>query len=163
MIVLGLLSVIMISAVAFSISMQIERKGAANYRHATFARHALRGVLAKVMQKVDDDLGDDPADWDDNILASTNISATLDTTYAQVLTYEAIKNLPGAIQRAIRERYQWEQMGGKYVTPNAPQWIPLLLQRSDVDIRGRFAYAIIDSHIRSENCNFSNCIFLILF
>ena len=124
--------------------MQIERKGAANYRHATFARHALRGVLAKVMQKVDDDLGDDPADWDDNILASTNISATLDTTYAQVLTYEAIKNLPGAIQRAIRERYQWEQMGGKYVTPNAPQWIPLLLQRSDVDIRGRFAYAIID-------------------
>ena len=55
-IVLGLVAVLLIMCVAFSINMRVERAGAANLRHAAMARQLAKGAMAVAIQRIDDDL-----------------------------------------------------------------------------------------------------------
>ena len=57
-IVLGLIAILMIVSVAFSIHMRIERAGAANLRHAGVARQIVKGGMAAAMAAIDMDVGD---------------------------------------------------------------------------------------------------------
>ena len=52
-IVLGMLAILMISAVAFSISMRVERRGASNYRYGVQSRHMMWSGLALAMRDID--------------------------------------------------------------------------------------------------------------
>ncbi len=62
-IVLGMLSVLLLMGVAFSVTMRTERAAAANMRHAAVARHILDSALARTMADLDralEDQGDLP-------------------------------------------------------------------------------------------------------
>ena len=66
-IVLGLLSVLLLMGIAFSITMRTERGGASNMRHAAMARHALDTALAHVMSDIDTALNyEEELDGDDD-------------------------------------------------------------------------------------------------
>ena len=52
-IVLGMLSVLLLMGVAFSVTMRTERAAAANMRHAAVARHILDSALARTMADLD--------------------------------------------------------------------------------------------------------------
>ena len=56
-IALGLLSLMLITGVAFTIMMRVERAGAANLRHATAARQLARGGIAYAIAAINDDIG----------------------------------------------------------------------------------------------------------
>ncbi len=56
LIVLGFLSFMMVSAVAFSVYMRIERQASSNYRHATTGRHMLNSALCRAIDEVDSEL-----------------------------------------------------------------------------------------------------------
>jgi len=56
-IVIGLIAVLMISAVAFSISMRIERQGSFHYRYAVQARHMLWTALSTALRDLDQNMG----------------------------------------------------------------------------------------------------------
>ncbi|MDD5522264.1 MAG: hypothetical protein PHI84_15715 [Kiritimatiellae bacterium] len=74
--VLGLLSMLMLSAVAFSISMRIERNGASNYRNGVIAKHMLWAALAEAITNINANMDNGVSfdiypKWD--IMVSTNI------------------------------------------------------------------------------------------
>ncbi len=50
--VLGLLAVLMIAAMAFSISMRVERQGAASFRNSMQSRHMLFAALGRAMEDI---------------------------------------------------------------------------------------------------------------
>ena len=52
-IVLGMLSVLLLMGVAFSVTMRTERAGAANMRHAAIARHILDSAIVRTMADLD--------------------------------------------------------------------------------------------------------------
>jgi len=58
LLVIGLLCILMISAVAFSISMRIERQGAFNYRYGAQARHILWAALSEAITDIDASMDD---------------------------------------------------------------------------------------------------------
>jgi type II secretory pathway component PulK len=60
LIVLGFLSFMMISAVAFAVYMRIERQASSNYRHAAGARHMLNSALYRAIEDVDLELRTNP-------------------------------------------------------------------------------------------------------
>lgn len=62
LVVIGLLSLLLISAVAFTILMRIERGGASNYRHASSARQMVHAALARAIAEIDaSHPGEDPS------------------------------------------------------------------------------------------------------
>ncbi|OGV69111.1 MAG: hypothetical protein A2283_04385 [Lentisphaerae bacterium RIFOXYA12_FULL_48_11] len=97
--VIGLISVLMISAVAFAISMRVERQGSYNYRYGVQARHILWSALAEALQEIDATM--DPAsttnsmmvypEWD--VIASKSESATLPRK-ARVLSISGVNYVP---------------------------------------------------------------------
>ncbi len=56
-IVLGLVAILMIVSVAFTIHMRVERAGAANLRHAAIARQVVKGGLAAALMAIDKHAG----------------------------------------------------------------------------------------------------------
>lgn len=58
-IVLGLVAVLVVVCVAFSINMRVERAGAANLRHASMARHLAKGAMAAAIAAIDSNVGDE--------------------------------------------------------------------------------------------------------
>ena len=60
LIVLGFLSFMIISAVAFSIYMRMERVPSSAFRRTVVTRNLLKGALAKAISRIDDSIGDDP-------------------------------------------------------------------------------------------------------
>ena len=57
-VVLGLVAILMIVSVAFTIHMRVERAGAANLRHAAIARQVVKGGLAAALMAIDKQAGD---------------------------------------------------------------------------------------------------------
>ena len=57
-VVLGLVAILMIVCVSFTINMRVERAGAANLRHGTVATQIAKGALASAIATIDDDIGD---------------------------------------------------------------------------------------------------------
>ncbi len=56
-VVLGLVAILMIVSVTFTIHMRVERAGAANLRHAAIARQVVKGGLAAALMAIDKQAG----------------------------------------------------------------------------------------------------------
>ena len=127
LIVLGFLTFITISAVAFAIYMRVERQATANYRHSIAARHLLETAFFRAMDEVDGELRLNstsrfPANWTGGrVLASpavvmeeSDASQRMDTSAknrlnrnanlleARLLSFEALSFLPASVVNTVR-------------------------------------------------------------
>ena len=163
LIVLGLLALLMITAVAFTILMRIERASASNLRHASAARQMAKGGLAYAIAALNADIGTNRyPDWPDRLYTPANHSAEYpanrpklhipediffsvdeekfyadDVTEARVLSAETARYLPGA------RRYRAEIIRDNHENAYAsPEWIPVT---ADGKIIGRYAYVILNT------------------
>lgn len=81
-VVLGMLAVLMLMAVAFSVIMRTERSGVTNMKHALIAKQTMQTALSRVMVAIDRSflstngvVSNWPVqDWDQPYLASKNVS-----------------------------------------------------------------------------------------
>ena len=79
LIVIGLLSLLLISTVAFSVLMTTERSAAGNYRHTIQARQMLYAGLAKALADINNDVGDGAPyypQWTMGSLLVTNLGSS---------------------------------------------------------------------------------------
>jgi len=129
--VVGLLSVLMLAAVAFSISMRIERRGAANLRHSVRAKHVLNSALALAIEDINSDLDGSGGllvypDWAViSTLPQTNQPASCP---ARVLSREALGFVPGSLTNAVKSA--------------EPYW--RAVTNSEGDVWGRYAYVVVN-------------------
>jgi len=124
LIVLGLLALLMITGVAFTILMRIERASASNLRHTSAARQMAKGGLAYAIAALNADIGTNRyPNWPDRLYTPSGhdtgfpdnrprlhipeeIFFSVDeekryvneVTEARVLTAEAARYLPGALR-----------------------------------------------------------------
>ena len=135
--VVGLLSIMMLMAVAFSITMRIERKGAGGHRFGVQARHMLNAALHEAMHEIDLSL--------DGGLGGTNFyiyppwavreSAVNDTgsTVTAVMSAEAVRFIPASLLSAAKAA--------------SPRWVEIKVKSegsSEEVTRGRYAYVAIN-------------------
>ena len=163
LIVLGLLALLMITAVAFTILMRIERASASNLRHTSAARQMAKGGLAYAIAALNADIGTNRyPDWPDRLYTPANHSPEYpanrpklhlpedlfisvdeaqvyadDVTEARVLSAETARYLPGS------RRYRAEIIRDNHENAYAsPEWIPVA---TDGKIIGRYAYVILNT------------------
>ena len=179
LIVLGLLALLMITAVAFTILMRIERASASNLRHTTAARQMAKGGLAYAIAALNAEIGTsrypawtnrlytpfehDPSNPNNRrklrIPEEIFFSVDEEKRYfnqvaeARVLTVETARYLPGA----LRHRAEMiRDMAGKVY--DCPEWIPVTKDGAkNGDIIGRYAYVILNtSGLLDANCVHTN-------
>ncbi|MDD5706110.1 MAG: hypothetical protein PHR35_09300 [Kiritimatiellae bacterium] len=161
-VVLGLLALLMITAVAFTIMMRVERSGASNLRHATAARQMAKGALAYAIAAIDDNVGDDiyPA-WTNRIYTTKpegrtgrelrlaeDIFISVDededspgsVAHARVLSDRALAHIPQALRPYV-EIIKDSRDTADDPAYAQPEWIPV---RAEDGIVGRYAYAIVN-------------------
>jgi len=116
LIVLGFLTFITISAIAFSIYMRVERQATSNYMHSITARHLLETALFRAMDEIDGELRMSNVsrfpDW--RVLASPAAMVEGDGETARkanyrenmrqagILSFEALSFLPAAVVNDVR-------------------------------------------------------------
>jgi Tfp pilus assembly protein PilX len=147
-IVLGLLGLLLISAVSFAVLMRTERNAATNYRHTSSARQMLHAGLARAIEDINADIGEDlcPA-WTNRTVITGSFTNkypesmffsryTLtgsgdDPVPARLLTKDVMTYIPVLYHRRLTENIY-----------ASPEWIPITYSNSTI---GRYAYAVIDS------------------
>ena len=121
LVVIGLLCLLLIAAMAFSILMNIERSAASNFRHTVQARHLLYSALAQAVDEIDADVGNQlyPVWITTNVTLlngrsvgrfkdvlqsmDTNGYAGTDPCPARVLTQEALKYIPRSLHSSAEQ------------------------------------------------------------
>lgn len=151
LIVLGLLGLLLITAVGFAVLMRTERSAATNYRHTSSARHLLFAGLNRALEDIDEDIGNDfNPDWPERttsfggrtfdapagVFFSYFDTGGIDTNktppvQARILTKDVMTYIPARFHRRLTE--------GKY---SPPEWLRIDYNGS---IIGRYAYAVIDT------------------
>lgn len=103
-IVLGLLALLMITGVAFTILMRIERAGASNMRHAATARQMAKGGLAYAIAAIDRDIGDkvDPG-WSNRTLRITAANGEILRTQQEHSADSAVTRIAEDIFLSLHE------------------------------------------------------------
>jgi Tfp pilus assembly protein PilX len=147
-IVLGLLGLLLISAVSFAVLMRTERNAATNYRHTSSARQMLHAGLARAIEDMNADIGDDlcPA-WTNKTYISGSFTNKYpeslffsrydsagtgsDPVPARLLTKDVMSYIPVLYHRRLTENIY-----------APPEWIPITYSNSVI---GRYAYAVIDT------------------
>jgi hypothetical protein len=149
-IVLGLLGLLLISAVSFAVLMRTERNAATNYRHTSSARQMLHAGLARALEDINADIGDDlcPA-WTNRTVISGSLTNLYpypenmffsrydsagtgnDPVPARLLTKDVMTYIPVLYHRRLTENI---------FAP--PEWVPINYGGSVI---GRYAYAVIDT------------------
>jgi hypothetical protein len=146
-IVLGLLGLLLISAVSFAVLMRTERNAATNYRHTSSARQMLHAGLARAIEDINADIGADlcPA-WTNRTVISgsltneypENIFFSRDTggdqIPARLLTKDVMTYIPVLYHRRLTDN-----------TYTTPEWIPIKYPIGTENTIGRYAYAVIDT------------------
>ena len=114
LIVLGFLSFLMVSAVSFSICMRVERQAAANYKHASNARHLLNTALVRAMDEIDAELRLEkdsagfagmqkfPTNWMGRVLCSAHADGSQNDNNASVLSWDALAYIPASLVNDVR-------------------------------------------------------------
>lgn len=108
--VLGLMAVFMITAVAFSISMRVERRGASNYRYTVQAKHMLMSGLAAAIEDINNKM-----DTGSNIYLYPLWETISSTGFvpARVLSRGVLQHIPGQLQdKAITNKPLWQYIQG---------------------------------------------------
>lgn len=134
LVVVGLLSILLITAVAFTILMRVERGASANYRHNVGARQMLYVALAQAIADIDAapplGVGDEvyppwgsafvwsngnhcvtiPADVLPSINTGISNPANINSN-AHVLSQEAMKYIPRSLHSSVRSaRPEWREV-----------------------------------------------------
>lgn len=179
-IVLGLLAVLMITTVAFTTTMRIERSSSANLRHSTQARQVVKGALAYALAELDYALSttdsmplwrddEDPLlpfwtyqreDFNGNtkdyiLWKDTLVSLYEDSADANILTADAERYLmPGLAYKGFGRTvsyYDTKEQATVEEDIVQPQWIPV--KPDGTNITGRIAYMIFNnSGLLDINC-----------
>ncbi len=95
-IVLGLLGLLMMMAVAFSVSMRVERRSAANYSNMVVSKYLVWAGLARALSEIDDEMGNaiyPPFD----VLSPTNGASAADN----IISSEVFDNIPRALSNLV--------------------------------------------------------------
>ena len=141
-IVLGMLSVLLLMGVAFSVTMRTERAGAANMRHAAIARHILDSALARTMSDLDKALekqGDLPVPPDGVIVAVS--SQTGGEASISPLSPEAALHIPAdQLVAAVFTNAQWLPIYGDVRINGTSANDPA---RDDSPV-GRYAFVVLN-------------------
>ena len=144
LIVIGMLAVLTLAAIAFSISMRVERKGASNFRDSIQARHMLGSALSAAIDDINRNM-DSPGfpfalypEWD--LLASTQVAYWGSNT-APVVSRSGIEYVQGASGNANTYRARVESLITS-VTSNGPFWTAI--DDTSGQVRGRFAYIAVN-------------------
>ena len=150
-IVLGLLGLLLISAVSFAVLMRTERNAATNYRHTSSARQMLHAGLARAIEDINADIGEDlcPA-WTNRTYITGSFTNKYpesmffsryaftgtgnDPVPARLLTKDVMTYIPVLYHRRLTENIY-----------ASPEWIPIDYTNGSKNIIGRYAYAVIDS------------------
>ena len=162
LIVLGFLSFMIISAVAFAVYMRVERQASSNYRHSSSARHLLNAALCRAIDEIDSELrvgsinGKDPnarkfPDWPGRVRNSAVVNSIDNGGDARVLTLDALSYIPGILVndvRAFAARPAVPSSG----TYEGPKWRKLSMPDRNMDgqpaygeaVVGRYAYTCIN-------------------
>ncbi len=138
-IVLGLLSVLLLMGVAFSVTMRTERSGASNERHAVIARQILDTALDRAVSELDAALGENPVVGDMVVLCSDDENSD---DVVNILSHDlSLHVAPDQLAAAAR--------GAE------PVWSPIYgatrVSRSDQNPTendppvGRYAYVVLNS------------------
>ncbi|MFA7173017.1 MAG: hypothetical protein WC340_06310 [Kiritimatiellia bacterium] len=162
LIVLGFLSFMMISAVAFAIYMRIERQASSNYRHAASARHILNSALYRAMDEVDSELrvtnivnrGSTPRkfpNWPGRVRTSAVVNSADNEANARVLTLGALGYIPGILVNDVRY-YAVPPTGPGVKGYLGAKWRPLSMPLLTMEglnayeeaVIGRYAYLCIN-------------------
>ena len=152
-IVLGMLSVLLLMGVAFSVTMRTERAGASNMRHADMARHILDSALMRTISDLDTALhvgpdgkkntkrdNDLPVPTNLVVVVSTNSSnSASDRRSVNLLSHEASRHLPAdQLLAALYAKAEWLPIygGARIVHDNDPTM-------EDPPV-GRYAYVVLN-------------------
>jgi len=129
-IVVGMLGMLLLMAVAFSISMRIERRGAGAHRFSIQALHMARAALSEAMFQIDTNL-DNSSDF--FVYPPWDVTSSGGEELAQVLTSESVGFIPGSL---------FSQVGSA-----TPQWNSLkVASASGEDVtRGRMAFVAVNT------------------
>ena len=140
-IVLGMLSVMLLMGIAFSVTMRTERSGASNMRHAAMARHILDSAIARTMSDLDATLLDDG-----DLPVPTNLVVAVSgdpdaTVTVNPLSHEAARHLPGdQLAAALFARAQWLPIYGDIRISTYSSADPT----SEDGPVGRYAYVVLN-------------------
>jgi Tfp pilus assembly protein PilX len=79
-IVLGMLAVLMLMAVAFSIIMRVERAGTTNLRHSLTAQNGIQSAIAHAIRDIEKSVFHNvvPEYWTNGVMASSGDDVTYD-------------------------------------------------------------------------------------
>jgi len=161
LIVLGFLSFMMISAVAFAIYMRIERQASSNYRHAASARHMLNSALYRAMDEIDSELravnvnGPNPRKfptWPGRVRTSAVVNSADNGGNARVLTLGALSYIPGIFLNDVRYYAVKPQNANPNQSYKGAKWRPLSMPLVNMEglnayeeaVVGRYAYICIN-------------------
>lgn len=167
LIVLGFLSFMMISAVAFAVYMRIERQASSNFRHSASARHMLNSALFRSMEDVDYELrhNNDPdfspkfplfkdADGVQSRVLTSVTAPGDDSQNARVLTLDGLGEIPGLLVNHVREYAANDSNGAQWRSISMPYRNMWGEDAYNEAIVGRYAYACINV---SDMLNVNNC------
>ena len=93
-IVLGMLAVLMLMAVAFSIIMRTERAGTTNLRHSLTAQNGIQSAISHAIRDIEDSLGDSVStrkEWPNGVMASNGDGVSHDILQSGDTRSEKIK------------------------------------------------------------------------
>jgi len=99
-IVLGMLALLMIMGVAFSVSMRVERRSAGNYSHSVSTKNLVWAGLASAIDRIEDEVGDDM--FPDFDIVESDYSAS-DMSYVMLGRGEALDYIPGAFTNSAKK------------------------------------------------------------
>ncbi len=149
--VLGMLAVLMLLAVSFSVVMRIERAGTTNLRNALTSRQALMTALTYAAQAIDESVGEKVvADWENGLIASSGTgsyteeligSGSRPDNSAMLVTAESAKFLTPsqeALARNANARWGLITSGMAASKPSGSS----LSQDTTV---GRYAFVVLDA------------------
>ena len=144
---LGLLSVLMLMGVAFSVTMRTERGGASNMRHAAMARHTLDSAIARTMADLDSVLRSysengrfyaNSVPEDMVVLASGEND---ETTPVNLLSHEISRHLPSdQLAAALYTNAHWRPIYGDIRISDVSDADPT----SEDSPVGRYAYIVLN-------------------
>ncbi len=165
LIVLGLLGLLLISAVGFAVLMRTERSAATNYRHTSSARQILFAALNRAIEDLDTDISSSlNPDWTADPFYLSNGKRMVrnpekvlfsyydnpageEPVFARILTKDVMTYIPALFHRRLNQLDN--EFDGDIGAPDPsadsschPEWVPI---NHNGSVIGRYAYAIIDT------------------
>ncbi len=165
-IVLGLVAILLIVSVAFTITMRVERAGAANLRHAAVARQIVKGGMAAAIVAIDNNVNIEAAPrwFDENDIEAPFYKGPTGTLWKSTFVSYADEgeHLPANIFTPVVESYfpsgsAFKGYATFYFPPGVtstggaqpihpPEWIPVNAGGNDnKDVIGRYAFFALDT------------------